>query len=171
MGLEGGSLAAFPPPVNILVYWRGMLEDRLNEDMKAALKGGNQARLSTLRMLRSAVLVEKKKDISITTLPDADAIRAFQSYAKKLKESIAEYQKLGKADDVAKIQSELTIVEEYLPAMLSEAESRELIRAVISELNATSMKDLGRVMKEVQTRAQGRGDGKLLSDIVRSSLS
>ena len=171
MGLEGGSLAAFPPPVNILVYSRAMLEERLNEDMKAALKGGNQARLSTLRMLRSAVLVEKKKDVSITTLPDGDAIRAFQSYAKKLKDSIAEYQKLGKTDDVAKIQSELKIVEEYLPAMLSEAESRELVRAVVSELNASSMKDLGRVMKEVQARAQGRGDGKLLSDIVRSSLS
>ena len=171
MGLEGGSLAAFPPPVNILVYWRTMLEERLNEDMKASLKGGNQARLSTLRMLRSAILVEKKKDVSITTLPDSEAIRAFQSYAKKLKDSIAEYQKLGKTDDVAKIQSELKIVEEYLPATLSEAESRELVRAVVSELNASSMKDMGRVMKEVQTRAQGRGDGKLLSDLVRSSLS
>lgn len=148
-----------------------MLEERLNEDMKAALKGGNQERLSTLRMLRSAILVEKKKDVSITTLPDAETIRAFQSYAKKLKDSISEYQKLGKTEEVAKIKSELLVVEEYLPATLSEAESREMVRAVISELGATSMKDLGRVMKEVQARAQGRGDGKLLSDLVRSSLS
>jgi len=148
-----------------------MLEERLNEDMKAALKGGNQARLSTLRMLRSAVLVEKKKDVSITTLPDPDAIHAFQAYAKKLKDAIAEYQKLGKAEDVAKIQSELRIVEEYLPATLSEEESRDLVRAVIAEVGATSMKDMGRVMKEVQSRAQGRGEGKLLSDLVRSSLS
>ena len=63
------------------------------------------------------------------------------------------------------------MVEEYLPTMLSEAESRDLVRAVISELGANSMKDLGRVMKEVQARAQGRGDGKLLSDLVRSSLA
>lgn len=171
MGLECGSLGAFPPYVNILVYWRPMLEERLNEDMKAALKGGNQARLSTLRMLRSQILLEKKKDISITTLPDADAIRAFQSYAKKLKDSIAEYQKLGKNEEVAKIKGELEVVEEFLPATLSEAESRELVRAVISELSASSMKDMGRVMKEVQNRAQGRGDGKLLSDLVRASLS
>jgi uncharacterized protein len=171
MGLGSGSLAAFPPSVNILVYSPAMLEERLNEDMKAALKGGHQARLSTLRMLRSAVLVEKKKDVSITTLPDPDAIRAFQAYAKKLKDSIAEYQKLGKAEDVAKIQSELHIVEEYLPATLSEEESRELVSAVIAEVGATSMKDMSRVMKEVQARAQGRGDGKLLSDLVRSSLS
>lgn len=148
-----------------------MLEERLNEDMKAALKGGNQARLSTLRMLRSQILLEKKKDISITTLPDPDAIRSFQAYAKKLKDSIAEYEKLGKTEDVKKIQSELKIVEEYMPTMLSETDSRELVRAVISELGATSMKDMGRVMKEVQTRAQGRGDGKLLSDLVRTSLS
>lgn len=148
-----------------------MLEERLNEDMKAALKGGQQARLSTLRMLRSALLLEKKKDVSITTLPDPDAVRAFQSYAKKLKDSIAEYEKLGKMEDVAKIRGELQVVEEYLPTMLSEAESRDLVRAVVSELGATSMKDMGRVMKEVQTRAQGRGDGKLLSDLVRSSLA
>ena len=148
-----------------------MLEERLNEDMKAALKGGDPARLSTLRMLRSAILVEKKKDVSISTLPDADAIRAFQSYAKKLKDSIAEYEKLGKKEEVATIRGELHVVEEYLPTMLSEAESRDLVRAVISELGATSMKDLGRVMKEVQARAQGRGDGKLLSDLVRSSLA
>jgi uncharacterized protein len=148
-----------------------MLEERLNEDMKAALKGGDPARLSTLRMLRSELLLAKKKDVSITTLPDPDAIKAFQSYAKKLKDSIAEYEKLGKGEDVAKIRGELKVVEEYLPSMLSEAESRELVRVVVAELNATSMKDLGRVMKEVQTRAQGRGDGKLLSDLVRSSLS
>ena len=55
--------------------------------------------------------------------------------------------------------------------MLSEAESRDLVRAVISELGATSIKDLGRVMKEVQSRAQGRGEGKVLSDLVRGSLS
>jgi uncharacterized protein len=169
--LEGGSLAAFAPGVNILVYCPPMLEERLNEDMKAALKGGNQARLSTLRMLRSQLLLEKKKDVSITTLPDPDAIRAFQSYGKKLKDAIAEYQKLGKSEDVARIQSELDIVEEYLPAMLTEAESRDLVRSVISELGATSIKDLGRVMKEVQSRAQGRGEGKVLSDLVRGSLS
>jgi uncharacterized protein len=148
-----------------------MLEDRLNEDMKAALKGGDHDRLSTLRMLRSQILLEKKKDVSITTLPDADVIRAFQAYGKKLRDAIAEYQKLGKADDVAKLQGELKTVQAYLPAALTDAESRELVRAVVGELNATSIKDLGRVMKEVQARAQGRADGKLLSELVRASLT
>ncbi|TMQ50886.1 MAG: GatB/YqeY domain-containing protein [Candidatus Eisenbacteria bacterium] len=171
MGLGRRQFGRFSSPCQHWYTRWPMLEERLNEDMKAALKGGDQVRLSTLRMLRSQVLLEKKKDVSITTLPDPDAIRAFQAYAKKLKESIAEYRKFGKAGDVEKIEGELRIVEEYLPAGLSEAESRELVRAVVSELGATSMKDMGRVMKEVQTRAQGRGDGKLLSDLVRTSLS
>jgi len=148
-----------------------MLEERLNEDMKSALKGGEQTRLMTLRMLRSQILLEKKKDASITTLPDPDVIRAFQSYAKKLKDSIAEYRRLGRDEDAASIEGELRIVGEYLPASLSDEESRALVQSVVTELGASSMKDMGRVMKEVQARAQGRGDGKLLSDLVRASLS
>ena len=148
-----------------------MLEERLSDDMKAALRAGDHTRLSTLRMLRSQILLEKKKDASITILPDADAIRAFHSYARKLKDAIAEYQRLGKMEDVAKIKAELKVVERYLPAALTEAESRKLVQTVIAELKTTSVKDMGRVMKEVQARAQGRGDGKLLSDLVRASLS
>ena len=148
-----------------------MLEVRLSDDMKAALKAGDAARLSTLRMLRSQVLLEKKKDASITTLPDPDVIRSFQSYAKKLKDAIVEYRRLGKVDDVAKLEGELKVVEGYLPAQLTETESKELVRAIVAELAATSMKDMGRVMKEVQARAQGRGDGKLLSELVRASLT
>ncbi len=148
-----------------------MLETKVTEDLQAALKSGDQTRLSTLRMLRSQIILEKKKDASIKTLPDADAIRACQSYAKKLKDSIAEYHRLGKHEEAAKIEGELKIVQEYVPAALSEAESRQLVQSVVAELGATSMKDMGRVMKEVQARAQGRGDGKLLSDLVRASLS
>ncbi len=148
-----------------------MLEERLNEDMKTALKAGDHARLSTLRMLRSQILIEKKKDASIITLPDPEVIRAFQAYAKKLKDAIAEYQKLNRPEDVARIQGELKFVEAYLPAALGEGEARDLVKAVIAELGASSMKDMGRVMKEVTARAQGRADGKLLSDLVRTALS
>lgn len=171
MGLESREFGGFSSPCQHSGILPPVLEERLNEDMKAALKAGDQARLSTLRMLRSQVLLEKKKDASITTLPDPDVIRAFQSYAKKLKDAIAEYRKLGKSEDVARIQGELGVVERYLPASLTEAESRELVRAVIAEVSATSIKDMGRVMKEVQARAQGRADGKLLSDLVRASLT
>lgn len=147
-----------------------MLEERLNEDMKRSLKSGDQARLGTLRMMRSQILLEKKKDASIQTLPDAQVLHVLTAYGKKLRESAAEYEKLGKADAAAKIKEEMAVVQEYLPAPLSREEAQALVAAVVSELNATTPKDFGRVMKEVTARAQGRADGKTLSDLVRGAL-
>jgi hypothetical protein len=147
-----------------------MLEERLSKDMTASLKAGRQARLSTLRMMRSQVLLEKKKDASRQTLTDAEVMVVLGAYAKKLKESAAEYEKLGRADEARAIREELGVVQEYLPTPLTDAETKELVAAVLAELNITSIKDLGRAMKELQTRAQGRADGKLLSELVRASL-
>ncbi|HSQ60586.1 MAG TPA: GatB/YqeY domain-containing protein [Acidobacteriota bacterium] len=147
-----------------------MLEERLNDAMKQALKAGDQARLGTLRMMRSQVLLEKKKDVSIQVLPDAQVIQVLGSYAKKLRDSAAEYERLGKADAATQIRSELAVVQEYLPQPLSPEEAAALVKQVVAELGATSAKDLGRVMKEAQARAQGRADGKALSDLVRAAL-
>lgn len=147
-----------------------MLEERLNEDMKRSLKGGDQARLGTLRMMRSQILLEKKKDASIQILPDAQALQVLTAYAKKLRESAAEYAKLGQREAAAKIESELAVVQEYLPAPLTPEEAKALVAAVVSELNASSAKDFGRVMKEATSRAQGRADGKALSELVRAAL-
>jgi len=148
-----------------------MLEEQLNEDMKAALKAGEQVRLSTLRMLRSQVLLEKKKDASIETLSDEATLKSFVSYAKRLRDSIAEYDRLGRAGEVTRIREELRVVESYLPKQLSEEEMKQLVKTVIAELGARSIQDLGRVMKEVLARAEGRADGKLVSQMVRESLS
>jgi len=148
-----------------------MLEVRLNEDMKTSLKSGRQERLDTLRMMRSQILLEKKKDASIEVLPDAQVLAVLTSYAKKLRESVAEYEKLGRADAAAKIQGELEVVREYLPAPLSPEETKTLIETVVRELGASSPKDFGRVMKEATARAQGRADGKALSEMVRAALN
>lgn len=147
-----------------------MLEERLNEEMKSALKAGNQDRLGTLRMMRSQILLEKKKDASIETLPDAKVLEVLSAYAKKLRESAAEYEKLGQKDAAAKIRDEAKVVQEYLPALLTPEETKALVQAVISELNASTVKDFGRVMKELTARAQGRADGKALSEMVRAAL-
>jgi uncharacterized protein len=148
-----------------------MLEERLEQDMKSSLKAGEQTRLSTLRMLRSQILLEKKKSTTKQTLSDDEVVAVIGSYAKKLRESAAEYEKLGRPDEAGKIRDELKTVQEYLPQPLSETEARELVRQVLTELAITSTKDFGRAMKEVQARAKGRADGKLLSEIVRASLS
>ena len=148
-----------------------MLEERLEQDMKSSLKAGEQTRLSTLRMMRSQILLEKKKSTTKPTLSDDEVVAVLGAYAKKLRESAAEYEKLGRPDEAGKIKDELKTVQEYLPQPLSGDEARELVRQVLTELSITSTKDFGRAMKEVQTRAKGRADGKLLSEIVRASLS
>lgn len=147
-----------------------MLEERLNEDMKRSLKAGDQARLGTLRMMRSQILLEKKKDASIQILPDPQVLHVLTSYAKKLRESAAEYSKLGQAEASTKLQAELAVVQEYLPAPLTAEEAKGLVAAVVAELGAATAKDFGRVMKEATARAQGRADGKTLSELVRAAL-
>jgi len=148
-----------------------MLEERLQEDMKSALRAGDQARLSTLRMMRSQILLEKKKDASKDALTDDEVQGVLGSYAKKLRDSAAEYEKLGRPEEAGKIREELQCVQEYLPRPLTEPETRELVKQVLSELQITSMKDFGRAMKELQARAKGRADGKQLSEMVRAALS
>jgi uncharacterized protein YqeY len=148
-----------------------MLEERLEQDMKTALKAGEQTRLSTLRMMRSQILLEKKKSTTKPSLSDDEVVAVLGAYAKKLRESAAEYEKLGRPDEAGKIKDELETVQEYLPPPLSEDEAREMVRQVLTELAITSTKDFGRAMKEVQARAKGRADGRLLSELVRASLS
>jgi len=147
-----------------------MLEERLERDMKAALKAGEQMRLSTLRMLRSQILLEKKKSASRQSLTDDEVTAVIGAYAKKLRESAAEYEKLRRPDEASKIREELSVVQGYLPEPLTEAEARDLVKLVLTELEITTVKEFGRAMKEVQARAKGRVDGKLLSEIVRASL-
>ena len=147
-----------------------MLEERLEQDMKAALKSRNAARLSTLRMMRSQVLLEKKKDVSKQTLSDDEVTVVITSYGKKLRESAAEYDKLGRPEQAEQYRAELSVVQEYLPKQLTEAEARDLVNQVLTELQLTTAKEFGRAMKEVQARAKGRADGKFLSELVRASL-
>ena len=147
-----------------------MLEERLEQDMKAALKAGEADRLSTLRMMRSQILLEKKKDVTRQTLTEDEVTAVINAYAKKLRESAAEYEKLGRPAEAGKIREELSVVEGYLPQRLTETEARDLVKQVLTELQLTSIKEFGRAMKEVQARAKGRADGKLLSEIVRASL-
>ena len=147
-----------------------MLEERLEQDMKAALKAGEPARLSTLRMMRSQILLEKKKDASRQSLTDDEVTAIINAYGKKLRESAAEYEKLGRPDEAGKLREELSVVQGYLPQPLTEAEARDLVKQVLAELQLTSIKEFGRAMKEVQARAKGRADGKLLSELVRGSL-
>ncbi|HEY6572305.1 MAG TPA: GatB/YqeY domain-containing protein, partial [Candidatus Eisenbacteria bacterium] len=114
-----------------------MLEERLNDEMKQALKSGQAARLGTLRMMRSQILLEKKKDVSIQLLPDAQVIQVLGAYAKKLRDSAGEYEKLGHPEQAATIREELAVVQEFLPQQLTPEEAKALVAQVIADIGAT----------------------------------
>ena len=130
-----------------------------------AMKNKDEFRLSVIRMMKSKVLYVNARG----EIPDAEVIKILNKYGKDLKESIEEFKKLGRtteADDSAK---ELTVVQEYLPQELSADEIKVLVQKTIAELGASSIKEMGKVMKEITAKAPSI-DGKLVSQFVREIL-
>lgn len=150
------------------------IKERLEADMKQALKARDAERLSCIRMLRSqlqtrevALRAEHGREYQIT---DEEALVAIAGYAKQRRDSIEAYRQGGREDLAAREQTELALVNEYLPKPLSEEEIRGIVREALAECGATSVKDLGTVMRLVMPRLTGAADGKLVTRIVRESL-
>ena len=144
------------------------MAERLHADMIAAMKAREKERLGVLRMLNAAV-----KDAAIekrSPLDDDEVLRLLMSYAKKREEARVEAGKAGRPELAEKEAFEITVVKAYLPEALSDDELDRLVMEVISELKASSMKDMGAVMKSCQERAQGRADGGRISAVVRRRL-
>ena len=141
------------------------LFEKINSDLQAAMKARDELRLSVLRMVKSKVLyVNARGD-----LPEDEIIKIINKYAKDLKEGIEEFKKVGRSAEVERGEKELLIVQEYLPRQLSPEEAKALVLQVISESGATSIKEMGKVMKEVLAR-NPTIDGKLVSQLVRDTL-
>lgn len=141
------------------------LLNKVNDSIKTAMKSKDQARLSVLRMMKSKVLyVNARGD-----LPDNEVIKILTKYGKEVKESIEEFKKVGRPDDAAKAETELVIVQEFLPKQLSADEIKALVEATVKEAGASSMKDMGNVMKTITAKAPGI-DGKMVSQFVRELL-
>ncbi|NPA58259.1 MAG: GatB/YqeY domain-containing protein [Aquificae bacterium] len=146
----------------------GLLK-RLQEEMKTALKKGERDRLSVIRMLISEikkVQIDSKKELT-----DEEIIQVLQRYAKQRKESIKQYREAGREDLASKEEFELKVVQEFLPQPLSEEELVSIIKQVIQETGASSMKDMGKVMKAVMDKVKGRADGGTVSGLVKKMLS
>jgi len=145
------------------------LRDRLSEDLKHAMKARDQLRMDVIRMIKAAVLnkeVEIKKD-----LDDAEMSRIMTTMIKQRKESVEQYEKGNRSELAAKERLEISIIESYLPKALGQDELTDVIANVIRETGATSLKDMGAVMKAVMSRLGGRPvDGKQVSDLVRTKL-
>jgi len=142
---------------------------KLQEEMKSAMKSGDKERLATIRMLISEikkVQIDAQKELS-----DDEIIKILQKYAKQRKDSIEQYRKAGREDLAEKEERELQIVQEFLPQPLSEEEIEKLVEEAIKETGASSMKDMGKVIKLVIEKAQGRAEGSVVSKIVKTKLS
>ncbi len=142
---------------------------KLQEEMKSAMKSGDKERLATIRMLISEikkVQIDAQKELS-----DEEIIKILQKYAKQRKDSIEQYRKAGREDLAEKEERELQIVQEFLPQPLPEEEIEKLVEEAIKETGASSMKDMGKVIKLVIEKAQGRAEGSVVSKIVKAKLS
>ncbi len=141
------------------------LFNNINKQLQKALKEKDELRLSTLRMVKSKILyVNAKGD-----LPDPEIIKIIKKYSKELKESIEEFKKVGRTEETERHEKELSIVSEYLPKELSGEEIKTMVQQTIQELGATSIKEMGKVMKEVISKHPGI-DGKTVNQFVRELL-
>ena len=145
------------------------LKERITEDMKSAMRSGDKERLATIRLILAAIK-QREVDERIT-LDDVQVLTAIEKMAKQRKESIVQFEAGGRADLVAKEEAELKVLQTYLPQQLSEAELDTFIAECIDAAGATSVKDLGKVMGVIKTRAAGRVDMSTVSARVRTMLT
>jgi len=144
------------------------LVERISTDLKEALKSRKQRKVSVLRMLRAAI---KNKEIEKrASLSEEETISILKSFVKRANESIEQFSKAGRTELVQKEKEELAIIQSYLPRQLSEEEIRVIIRDAIKETGATNLRDIGKVMKAVMSRAKGQIDGKLANTLAREML-
>jgi hypothetical protein len=132
------------------------LKERINEDMKTAMRSGEKDRLAVIRLLQAAIK-QREVDERIT-LDDAQITAVLEKMIKQRKESIVAFEKGGRADLVAKETGEIAVLQPYLPAQLSEAELDAIIAEAIAASGAASIKDMGKVMGLVKSKAAGKAD-------------
>lgn len=146
------------------------LGKQIVSDLTAAMKAQDAQRTSTLRMVKAAMMnrqIDKGSE-----LDDDDIQKLLRSLVKQRRDSIEQYEKAGRQELVDKEQAEIAVIETYLPQAASQAEIEAAVAAAIAETGASSMKDMGKVMKAAQTALAGKNaDGKMVSDVVKMKLS
>lgn len=146
-----------------------MLKEKLLEDLKTAMKEKNVNRKNTVQMVRASILqVEKDKKIELN---DDQILEVIAKEFKKRNDSLADYEKSGREDLINQIKEEMAVLEEYLPKKLSEEELTEKIKVIISNVGATSMKDMGKIIKQAKEELGVTADGKMINEIVKKLLA
>lgn len=151
------------------------MEKKIQSDIMVAMKSKDEITLKTLRGVKTAIMQYKTsstfKGDRDALLPDGEVIKIMQKLAKERKETAEVYKNAGRTELSEQELAEANIIEQYLPKAMSESEVEELVKASIAELGATSMKEMGLVIKDVNVKANGRTDGKTISTIVKRLLS
>jgi len=146
------------------------LKDQIINDMTAAMKAQDAARTSTLRMVKAAIMNREKDGGGAIT--DEDVLKLLRSQVKQRRDSVEQYQKAGRPELADKEIAEIAVIETYLPQAASEAEIEQAVSEAISETGASSMKDMGAVMKAVMPKLAGKNaDGRTVSDTVKKKLA
>lgn len=146
------------------------LTDIINEQLKAAMKAGDKVRLETLRSIRAGILEFEKSGAGRDMTPD-DELKILNSAAKKRRDAIEQYDTHGRTEAAAQERAELAVIQEFLPAQLSEAEVEAAVREVIAQVGASGPGDVGKVMGAAMKTLKGKADGTLIQATAKRLLS
>jgi uncharacterized protein YqeY len=145
------------------------LSDRLNEDMKQAMKSQDKFKLSVIRMVRSSI---KNLEIDLKrTLDDNEVLDVLSREIKQRKDSLQEFEKAGRDDLANNLKAELVILADYQPQQLTEEEVKTIVQQTIQQVGASSKADMGKVMTALMPQVKGRADGKLVNQLVQQLLN
>lgn len=147
------------------------LFEKVNDDIKTAMKERDKVALETLRNIKKVFLEAKTAPGANDTLEDADALKMIQKLAKQGKESAQTYIDAGRQDLADAELAQVSVIERYLPEQLSEAEIEKIVKTIIDQTGAASMKDMGKVMGMANKQLAGKADGKTISGIVKKLLA
>ena len=145
-----------------------MLKEKLMDDLKNSMREKNEIRKNTIQMVRAAILqIEKDKGI---TVEDDKIIEIIAKEVKGKKDALVDFEKAERTDLIEQTNQEIAILQEYLPKQLTKEEIKVELEKVISDLGATSMKDMGAVMKEAKARIGAGADGRTINEVVKELL-
>lgn len=145
-----------------------MLKEKLMEDLKDSMKNKNEIRKNTVQMVRAAILqIEKDKGIQVE---DDKILEIIAKEVKTKKDALKDFEKAKRQDLIDQTNKEIEILQEYLPKQLTKEEIKEKLEKIISDLGATSMKDMGAIMKEAKSQMGASSDGKTINEVAKEIM-
>lgn len=145
-----------------------MLKEKLMEDLKASMKNKDEIRKNTVQMVRAAILqIEKDKGIQVE---DNQILDIIAKEVKTKKDALKDFEKAQREDLIIQTNQEIEILVQYLPKQLSREEIKEELQRIITELNATTMKDMGLIMKEAKAKMGASADGKTINEVAKEIM-